>query len=338
MSGVRRLLLDDAPGERRGVVLLDGRPERLLLERDGEGPYARLGARHVVRLGAGGAGGGRWADLGEGPPGWFARTPEGLADGAAAQAEVVAEPRTDKGPRLRFLAAADGPPRRLAPAPGLEARLRAFADLPLETGPAAEAAADLAEEAALAVLHPLPGALRLAVEPTRALTAVDVDFAPQTPAPPKRVQEANLRAVRHAARLLRLKGLGGAAVIDLVGVPAAGLVRAEAARAFAPDGPEVRILLPDALGLLAVARPHGARSAIEALLDADGAPSARTVAQRLARALRRELAATPGALMLAACAPEVAEAFAPLAALLGPRVRWAAEPGRPRARPHIRPL
>lgn len=338
MSGVRRLLLDDAPGERRGVVLLDDRPERLLIERDGEGPFARLGARHVVRLAARGPGGGVWADLGEGPAGWFSRAPDGLAQGAAVEAEVAAEARADKGPRLQFRAAADGPPRRLAAAPSLEARLRAFADAPLECGPAAEAAADLAAETAVATTHALPGALRLTVETTRALAVVDVDFAPATPATPKRVQEANLRAVRHAARLLRLKGLGGTAVIDLIGVPAAGLVRAEAARAFAPDGPDVRVLPPDALGLLAVARPHGRRPVAEILLDADGALSARTLAQELARALRRELAAAPGARLLATCAPEVAHAFAPLAALLGPRVRWEAEPGRARSSPHIRVL
>ena len=34
----RRLFLDEAPGEVRGVVTLDDRPERLLLWRDGDEP------------------------------------------------------------------------------------------------------------------------------------------------------------------------------------------------------------------------------------------------------------------------------------------------------------
>ena len=45
----RALFLDEGFGERRGVVTLDGRPERLLIERDGSGS-ARLGARFVARV------------------------------------------------------------------------------------------------------------------------------------------------------------------------------------------------------------------------------------------------------------------------------------------------
>ena len=43
-GGVRRAFLDRSPGETRGVVLLDGRPERLLIVRDGDAT-PRLGAR-----------------------------------------------------------------------------------------------------------------------------------------------------------------------------------------------------------------------------------------------------------------------------------------------------
>ena len=40
MSARRQAYLDASPGEVRGVVTLDGRPERLLIARDGA--YARL--------------------------------------------------------------------------------------------------------------------------------------------------------------------------------------------------------------------------------------------------------------------------------------------------------
>src|SRR3569832_1936418 len=43
MSGVRKLYLDVCPGERRGVVLLDGCPERLIIERSGEPLRPRTG-------------------------------------------------------------------------------------------------------------------------------------------------------------------------------------------------------------------------------------------------------------------------------------------------------
>ena len=46
----RTLFLDRGIGESRGVVLLDGAPERLLIVRDGDDARTRLGARHVARV------------------------------------------------------------------------------------------------------------------------------------------------------------------------------------------------------------------------------------------------------------------------------------------------
>lgn len=334
MSGVRRLLLDTAPGERRGVVLLDGRPERLMLSRDGEAPAAVLGERRIARVAAAGAGGGRWLDLGLGPPGWLPRAPADLPEGAAAEVEIAAEARPGKGPRLRLLGRGEGPPRRLAPGPDLLARLQACADAEIEADALAREAADEAETLALAAVHPLPRGLTLTVEPTRALVAVDVDLAPGAGGS---VQDANLRAIRHAARLLRLKALGGTAVIDLVGARhAAGLLRAQAARAFAPDGPDARVLAPDALGLLAVSRPYAETPLADRLLDAHGRPTARTLAQRRVRDLQRELAARPGALLELACPPDVAQALAPFLAELGPRVRLTPHLAAPREHAEIR--
>src|SRR6185369_6311184 len=39
-----------SPGEVRGVVTLDGRPERLLLSRDDDDLSLALGARHIARV------------------------------------------------------------------------------------------------------------------------------------------------------------------------------------------------------------------------------------------------------------------------------------------------
>src|SRR5258708_20494883 len=46
----RRLYLDQGIGETRGVVTLDGRPERLLIRRDDDDPRLALGARLVARV------------------------------------------------------------------------------------------------------------------------------------------------------------------------------------------------------------------------------------------------------------------------------------------------
>lgn len=46
----RTLFLDRGIGESRGVVMLDGAPERLLIEREGGDTRTRLGARHIGRV------------------------------------------------------------------------------------------------------------------------------------------------------------------------------------------------------------------------------------------------------------------------------------------------
>ena len=90
----RRLYLDESFGERRGVVTLEGRPERLLIERQGETAVA-AGARFVARLTrldrANGLGflnlGQQEAVLNLGPEA------KGLAQGAAVEVEVRSEAR-----------------------------------------------------------------------------------------------------------------------------------------------------------------------------------------------------------------------------------------------------
>ena len=46
----RRIFLDTAPGEIRGVVTLSGRPERLLLVRDEDSQLEAIGARLAARV------------------------------------------------------------------------------------------------------------------------------------------------------------------------------------------------------------------------------------------------------------------------------------------------
>ena len=46
----RRIFLDRGIGETRGVVTLDGRPERLILRRDEDDPRLLLGSRLVARV------------------------------------------------------------------------------------------------------------------------------------------------------------------------------------------------------------------------------------------------------------------------------------------------
>jgi Ribonuclease G/E len=339
VSGARRLYLDRSPGEARGVVTLDGLPERLLIEREGVARGPRLGARYrariteitpALRL--------AYLDLGGAEPAAAQLPKESVpARGAAVEVEITAEARAGKAAAARLLSDAAGEPGLIAAAPTLEARLQAFApDAPIQQGEAARDAADDAEEAALQVRHELPGGLRLSVEPTAALTAVDLDWSGEGTSSAR--LRANLSGLAHAVRLLRLKALGGAAVIDLIGFPGreGDRLASEARRLLERDAPGVTVLPVSRLGLLQLARPHREAPTAELLCAADGRLSARSVAQRLVRALEREGRADPGARLTAVASPEVAAELRPLLPVLGPRYDAAAELGWDRLKTDIR--
>jgi hypothetical protein len=338
MAGLRRAFLDVSPGERRVVVTLDGRPERLRIEREGEPAAARLGAASVARIRA------VQPTLRtvflELPEGVEATAPlrPGLVEGAAVEVEVAAEARRGKRPVLTVIGPAEGPPRLLRPAPDLVGRLAAWAaGTEVETGAVAREAADLAQEAALAVEHVLPGGGSLAVERTRALVAVDVDLGPVRGEAGRALARTNAAAIRESARLLRLKGLGGLVVIDLAGDGRGGeAALAEAGVAFAPDLPGVVFGPVSRLGLLQLAKPWRETPVEDVLLGPDGRADPATQAAALVRELERAGLGDPGALLEAVCAPEVAAVATPLAARLGPRFAVRAEVGRAPDRPDIR--
>jgi hypothetical protein len=156
----------------------------------------------------------------------------------------------------------------------------------------------------------LPGGGSLAIEPTRALTAIDVDLGERKGADAKRVtRQANLAALAESARLLRLKGLGGLVVLDSW---AAGTTAmrcwprtSRPSRRTIPAFPMAPSAFRDHGTLHS--RAHAARSWISC-----AAPTARSatapLAQRLIRRLEAEAVAQPGARLAAACAPAIAAA------------------------------
>lgn len=321
----RTLFIDKGIGETRAVVQLRKRPERLLIERDGDPASSRLGARVAARV--------RridralnmaFFDLGEGVE--AVADLAKLVEGAALDVEVTAEARAGKAAAVRIHGPAEGEaPRLLQSAPTLEERLQAFAKGSIIRGPDAREAADEAEEAALAAEHRLPEGGSLAIEPTRALIAVDVDLGSRGAADPKRAaRAANLAAVTETARLLRLKGLAGLIVIDLAGRGHDGDALTRAAReAFHPDQPGVNLGPISRFGTMEILKPWRERPVLERLLDGAGRLSAETAALRLTRALEREGRINGGARLSARAHPEVLAAFAPyhsrLAERLGPR-------------------
>jgi Ribonuclease G/E len=335
----RRAYLDRGLGETRGVVTLDGRPERLLIRRDDDESRLLIGARLVARVATvEPALGTAFLELGQGTEAILPFKPDARpVRGQAVEVEIRSEPRRGKLAIARAVGPAEGAPRLIAAAPDLAAELNALSHgASIVEGSAARQVADEAEAEALEALHPLPGGGLIAIEPTRALTAIDVDLSDRKGGDAKRVtRQANLAALGMAARLLRLKGLGGIVIIDLVGRGHDGNALMAAARAaFAPDNPGVAIGPVGRFGTMELSLPRRIRPLAERLCREDGAPSDRTLAQRLIRRLQAEAAAQPGGRLTAACAPAIAEAAQPLARLLaeqiGARFSITPDPGRSR--------
>jgi len=334
----RRLYLDHGEGESRGVVSLGGKPERLLITREGDIAEQALGAQVIARV--------RsvqrsqalaFLDLGEGPDAVLNLLPDmpRLVEGASVEVEIRTQARAGKGASARLIGPAEGPPRLVMPGPSVEEQLRGFArDAQIQTGPVARSMADGAQDECLETIYGLPGGGSLAIEPTRALVAVDVDLGAGVGADAKRASRvANFAAINTAARVLRLKGLGGLVVIDLVGRGHDGPALLSAARAaFGPDNPGVAIGPVSRFGTLELTVPRRARPALDILTDGANGPSDLTQALALVRGLEREATADGGGRFVGVATLEIIQLATPilagLIARLGARLSLRADPDR----------
>ncbi|RAK63019.1 ribonuclease E/G [Phenylobacterium kunshanense] len=321
----RLIFLDRGVGEVRGVVTLDGRPERLILQRDDDDPRLALGAGLIARVATIEAAiGAAFLDLGGGLEAILPFKPDARpVRGAAVEVEIRSEPRRGKLGIARLVGQAEGPPRLLREPPQMADILREIApDAQLTEGREARQMADEAELEVLETIHSLPGGGNISIEPTRALTAIDVDLGERKGQDSKRVtRQANLAALAEAARLLRLKGLGGLVVVDLVGRGHEGAALVAAARiAFGPDNPGVAIGPVGRFGTMEISIPRRTSPVLERLQRAEGGLTDRALAQRVIRRLESEAAAQPGSRLTARCAPAVAGAAEPLARKLAERI------------------
>ncbi len=327
------VFLDDTPGETRGVVARDGRFERLIIHREGDPAQHRLGARSVGRvIEPDGAFRAAFVDLGcEGRAGFLPLGKgESVRVGEMIQVEVTAEPREQKGPTLRRLGPGEGKARLISEGRDIPEQLRILAPGvdPIQGVEAIQASWDAEEEALGSGDFFAEWALDLAVQRTRALIAVDIDYAhlPGRDARKGRAQ-ANRRGLAQAARMIRLKGWGGLVAIDLVGTaldPAE--IAAMTKDAFAGDDATLGPL--SRFGLLQLAVPWRTRPVEEVLNVAGGRRSAASRAIDVVRHLRHGMlcdTATPR--LIARCAPEEAAIAGPLAARLGPRAIVRADTG-----------
>ena len=150
----------------------------------------------------------------------------------------------------------------------------------------------------------------LSIEPTAALTAIDVDAgARQGSGDPDRFAlELNLAAAEEAARQLRLRNLGGVIAIDFVNMRSKAHRKAleDAVRkAFADDPWSVQFGGLSQFGGYQLSRARLRTPLHEQLRDADGSLSIETVALMALRAIEREARANTGRQIACTLAPEV---------------------------------
>jgi ribonuclease G len=159
----------------------------------------------------------------------------------------------------------------------------------------------------------LSGAGSIHFESTKAGTFIDVDSGtPETGSMERVGLSTNLAAAAAIARQARLRNIGGAIIVDFVGLDSRvsrEKVRATLAEALRADPAEPQILGWTRLGHLELVRPRRGRPLAEALLERrpGGAlgKSALTVAHEVLRTLRREARAQPGRQWRLRVAPDV---------------------------------
>jgi ribonuclease G len=129
--------------------------------------------------------------------------------------------------------------------PALADRLISVADPFEATGAAAQL------EQALQPEVPLPGGGSLIIQPTAAFTAIDVNGGA------RRALEANLAATSEIARQLRLRRIGGTAVVDFIDLPtraARARLLAALREAVAADPAPVQVFAMSRFGLVEISR------------------------------------------------------------------------------------
>lgn len=324
MTGGYEYFLDQMPGETRGIVARDGVCHRLLIERASDRIADRLGTRMVGRVARVEPGiRAAFIDIGAGEPFGFLPLTKNQRLDAGAKIEVLVtnEPRESKGPLLRYLGEGSGEVRILEAGPDVASRLKSMAgNQPLITGlEALRMGQQAVEEGMATILSRADAGLNMAVERTRALVAVDIDYAPLPGKDSRRARDqVNRLGLQEACRLLQLKSLGGIVVVDFAGVnlhaeTMNGLVRQVFASVEgAAFGPLSRF------GVLQMSLPWGVRPLDERMKVAETKPL------EALRELQQALLSQTGVpVWVLYCEPAWEAYLAPLVRELGPRARLA---------------
>ncbi|KAF0178450.1 MAG: RNA-binding S1 domain-containing protein [Alphaproteobacteria bacterium] len=343
--------IDAAIGETRQVLVRDGAPIMLHVTRWSDaGKRALWGEAYAARVRTvDRRRRGCFVDLGLGDEHGFLRLDaqgrvkgRALAEGQGVVVRVTREAVRGKAAVLELLAepAPEGAPRRLQ-RPECDSDLEAATPSEIE---ARERIDDIVD-ASLAHIAPIPGGGLLTIEPTAALVAIDVDSGRRSGSPDaeKFALDLNIAAAQAVARELRLRNLGGIVAIDFVSMRdrRGGEAVVAALKAAVADDPwGVTVAAMSRFGVVEMSRGQLRAPLAERFLDADGRPSAETVALKALRAMEREARGARGREVVARLAPDViawleADVIGWREALrsrIGPRWRLLAEPAGVRER------
>ncbi len=348
---MRRVVIDGQPGEIRAAVLEDDALTDLLVERaDRPNP---VGARYLGRVTAFDPDlQAAFVEIGLDRPALLPRkgAMTRLNDGDRVVVAVVRAPAPGKGAKLKqdipdADEASGRAPKLLTPAAPLAdflkrhapAEIRVAGDPAVATlrkqapnfagtatigradsDPFAELGLTAQLDALLRPEVPLPDGGRLWIEPVRTLTAIDLDSGgavQHAGASGRTPGEANRAAIPEIARQIRLRGLSGLIVVDLLEVPTKA-ERSEIAAAFQAaftgDPATTEVGPMRASGLVEITRQRIRWPLHELLLarcgrDGGGFQArADTVARDILRALPHAAREAPGRRLRVAAAPDVA--------------------------------
>jgi ribonuclease G len=271
---------------------------------------------------------------------------EARAAAAAAAGSGTAPTLLARGPEAALRLARENPDAMVeTDSAGLAVRLRAalgpdrvsLRSAATAAAPVFDDALEAEWEALAGPVAPLLGGGRVLVEPTAALTAIDVDAGSVAGGRDRQAQaRLNAAAVEEAARQIRLRNLAGPLLLDLAGLSRRERERLAAplARALAPD-PLVRLLGLGPLGLFEMQRRRIHPPLHEVL---GWPPSPLTHGLAALRRAAREVGAVPGRPLLALrAAPAVVSALQGAADALREMAEVAGRPLRLLADPALAP-
>jgi ribonuclease G len=164
----------------------------------------------------------------------------------------------------------------------------------------------------------LPGGGWITIEPTQALTAMDVNSGSFTESGGRDETSlaVNLQAAAEIGRQLRLRDIGGLIVVDFIQLEndeRARRIVAALKDSLSADGAASRLSPMSEFGIVAIARQRRGLHQTAACMACGGTgrtQDAAAQAQEILRMIEREAAANPGAELLVTAAPPVADWFA----------------------------